>query len=111
MTDLGTIFQIEANLAAPGVVLQMLLQSHSSISPQVVTLLPALPAAWSTGSIRSARLRGGLGVNMTWADGKVTAGTITYDRGGPAAKVVEVYEAGVLKKTGSLAFGKSWSLV
>ncbi|KAG8875141.1 hypothetical protein FRB97_005375 [Tulasnella sp. 331] len=108
---LGSIFQIEANLAAPGVVLQMLLQSHSSLSPQVVTLLPALPAAWSTGSISGARLRGGLGVSMTWANGKVTSGTITYDRGGPAARVVEVYEAGVLKKMGTLAFGESWSLV
>ncbi|KAG9023138.1 hypothetical protein FRB95_013494 [Tulasnella sp. JGI-2019a] len=109
-SHLGTIFQIDANLAAPGVVMQMLLQSHSSLSPQVVHLLPALPSAWSTGSIKGARLRGGLGVNLTWKNGKVTGGTLTYDRGGPDARQIQVYEGGTLRKTGTLAFGKSWSL-
>ena len=51
----------------------------SLASPLVITLLPALPAAWSSGSITSARVRGGLSVNVTWAGGKLTSATILVD--------------------------------
>ena len=47
--------------------------------PLVVTLLPALPAQWSTGTIRGARVRGGISVTLAWKDGKATSATLTVD--------------------------------
>lgn len=38
--------------------------------PLIITLLPALPAEkWSHGSLRGARIRGGLILDFTWKDG------------------------------------------
>ncbi|CAE6534742.1 unnamed protein product [Rhizoctonia solani] len=70
------IFQIDANLAYPAVVLNALVQAPdtSSLSePLLITLLPALPAAWDSGSI--------LGVHgkAVWASLKVDP-TIQYPR-------------------------------
>ncbi|KAJ6489151.1 glycosyl hydrolase family 65, N-terminal domain-containing protein [Mycena vitilis] len=71
----GGAFIIDANLGLPGAVLNALLQAPdvpSLTTPLVVTLLPALPSKWSTGSIKGARVRGGMTVNLQWATGKPT---------------------------------------
>ena len=44
-----------------------------------MTLLPALPANWSTGSIKGARIRGGITVDFSWSVGKLTSATFTVD--------------------------------
>lgn len=38
-----------------------------------VFVLPALPANWPRGSIRNARLRGGLGVSFSWKESVLTS--------------------------------------
>ncbi|MCU0750248.1 MAG: hypothetical protein MUF13_11950, partial [Akkermansiaceae bacterium] len=44
--------------------------------------LPALPAAWKSGSISGLRSRGGVEVDITWKDGKLSQATLTSKAGG-----------------------------
>ncbi|KAG8889106.1 hypothetical protein FRB98_005721 [Tulasnella sp. 332] len=59
-TTVSPIFQIDANLGYPASVLNALIQSPSKSSleaPIVISLLPALPAAWAElGGIKNARI-------------------------------------------------------
>jgi alpha-L-fucosidase 2 len=65
----GAGIQIDGSLGIPGAICEMLLQSQE----EPIELLPAIPSAWSEGSVTGLRARGGLTVSVQWKDGKVTA--------------------------------------
>ncbi|MDT8390466.1 MAG: glycoside hydrolase family 95 protein [Lentisphaeria bacterium] len=68
-------FQIDGNFGYTAGVAEMLLQSHRWLDgKRLIHVLPALPAAWSKGSVRGLRGRGGLDISFTWENG--TARTV-----------------------------------
>ncbi|MFK3835716.1 glycosyl hydrolase family 95 catalytic domain-containing protein [Microbacterium sp. NPDC087868] len=68
-------FQIDANLGFPAAIAEMFVQSHGG----VVRLLPALPAAWTTGEVQGIGVRTGLVADVAWSEGHLT-GAILHNR-------------------------------
>lgn len=82
-------FQIDGNFGFVSGINELLLQSHETyIDPKspnedlyVIHLLPALPKAWSSGSIRGIRARGGFTFDLDWKNGKLAKISITSTGG------------------------------
>ena len=68
-------FQIDGNFGIAEAMLEALVQSHNSY----IEILPALPKAWKSGSLRGVRLRGAMTADLVWEDGRLQSFVITPD--------------------------------
>jgi len=80
MFDAHPPFQIDGNFGGANGILAMLVQCVGG----EIELLPALPRAWATGSVRGIRARGGFELDISWRDGILHRATLRSVSGGVA---------------------------
>jgi alpha-L-fucosidase 2 len=73
-------FQIDGNFGGAAGIGEMIVQSHTSF----IDLLPAIPTAWTEGSVKGICVRGGFVLDMTWKAGSITKLRVFSREGGVA---------------------------
>jgi alpha-L-fucosidase 2 len=71
-------FQIDGNYGGAAAMAEMLVQS----SEKEIRLLPALPDAWSSGSVKGICARGGFVISMEWEHAALLKTTVYSEQGG-----------------------------
>ncbi|KAH7105024.1 glycoside hydrolase family 95 protein [Auriculariales sp. MPI-PUGE-AT-0066] len=95
------LFQADANYGAVGAVMNMIVQADNTPAGDdvlVIRLIPAIPTAWANGSVRNARVRNGIGITMSWKQGKVVSAALAFDHSG-LRKNIQVIGNGRILKT------------
>lgn len=80
MFDAHPPFQIDGNFGGANGILEMLVQCVGG----EIELLPALPRAWSSGSVRGIRARGGFELDVSWREGTLHRAVLRSATGGVA---------------------------
>jgi alpha-L-fucosidase 2 len=81
-------FQIDGNFGATAGVVEMLLQSQNG----EVHILPALPKAWSKGSVKGIRGRGDITVDIDWDSCGPSQLVLTTGHAGPVSLRSTLFE-------------------
>jgi alpha-L-fucosidase 2 len=68
LLDAHPPFQIDGNFGGAAAVAEMLVQSNSDY----IELLPAIPKAWQSGTVKGLKARGNYEIDMTWSKGQIT---------------------------------------
>lgn len=109
-------FQIDGNFGGTAAIAEMLVQSHEG----VISILPALSEAFSTGSFTGLQARGNVTVSASWCDGRLE--TLTIDSPDSKSVTVELPQGGLTLTDGkkkyvsdgaavSLPCGKTYCVV
>ena len=97
-------FQIDCNFGYAEGLGEMLAQSHTG----VIDLLPALPKAWPTGSVKGLRARGGFELDIDWQNGKLSRATIR-NVSSPTGKLAIRYGQSTAEITVPVGESREWT--
>lgn len=77
LLDMHPPFQIDGNFGIVSGITEMLMQSHDG----EISILPALPTAWSDGAIKGILARKGFEIDMEWQAGQLKTLTVSSQLG------------------------------